>query len=468
MRTSMVGRVVVCSAGLLVGLATGVGCWGFASSHCGNQAGDETCVERGAGGYCDLCRVANDGCTNVPPAGECVAAGVGESQTAEAGGDTVAEAGGDTVVGDASGVATANVDGGASDEAGGTTGAECTSDGDCGGNEPICDAGGRCVACSTHAQCGEAACNFFTGACLSERIVHVGPGREFGDLEAAVGSFNELNGLEGTIIVHARDGEYKDTVVVDGGRTLAFLAFEDERPAWNKRQGNTSPLHVSGPGSTVLTDFMKLQGSSPDAPGVHVTNGGRAWMDRTRIVENEGGGVLADAGAEIVLRNCFVGYGRDLEDFLDVDDPNALEIQDASATVLYTTLGAGFVDATALACTNPISVVVRNSIIVAQGLPDLPAGAAVDVACDGVDITQTATESFVPGTGNVELEQMLVPSTWFTGYANGDFHLQDEGIALFAGIAQRQADDPPTDIDGDLRPTVVGEPDYAGADLPTL
>jgi len=59
-----------------------------------------------------------------------------------------------------------------------------------------------------------------------------------------------------------------------------------------------------------------------------------------------------------------------------------------------------------------------------------------------------------------------MPEQWFVGYGAGNFHLQNDGLSLFADIAQWQPGDPLTDIDGDPRPTTAGAADYAGADVP--
>lgn len=59
------------AATFVIGLYSGVGCWGRADDHCGNQGGDVACVERGAGSYCSTCLTAQDGCTNEVPREEC-------------------------------------------------------------------------------------------------------------------------------------------------------------------------------------------------------------------------------------------------------------------------------------------------------------------------------------------------------------------------------------------------------------
>lgn len=90
------------------------------------------------------------------------------------------------------------------------------------------------------------------------------------------------------------------------------------------------------------------------------------------------------------------------------------------------------------------------------------------MVCDEAEVTYSATESVVAGVGNQAVGEMdnTMPQLWFVGYGTGDFHLQNEGLTLFADVAQWRAGYPPTDIDGEARPTSDGDLDYAGADVP--
>lgn len=479
--------------GLLVGLALGVGCSDLLTSHCANMAGDQTCADRGMGSFCSTCTVEADGCTDMRPADDCYFAGLGEesdtshpNSTGSDGAITADEttpepsAGPQPCVDDEDcGDAAAPFCGPSGecvacaetvDPDGACAGldptvplcmnggcVQCTAEvpDACSGETPVCDdASNSCTACNQHDQCGEAACNFYTGACLpADAVVHVGPGQELGNLTDAVASFG--SGAAGTIIVH--QDVYYDTVIVNGGQALAFLANEGDMdiPVWDNDilQLGTSPLTVTD--GTVFIDGLELTGTSDAAPGLAV-NGGRAWVDRSHIVNNKGGGIVADSAANLTLRNCFVDS--------DGNDANALVIADASASVLYSTLVAGRNNAVALSCTPPTTVVVRNSLIVARG----DAGSnAFDVVCDQADMTFTVTESHVSGRGNVTVEfPENAPGDWFMDYVNGDFHLQNAGLVVFAAIARWRTGDPLTDIDGAPRPNVDGSADYVGADVP--
>jgi hypothetical protein len=59
-----------------------------------------------------------------------------------------------------------------------------------------------------------------------------------------------------------------------------------------------------------------------------------------------------------------------------------------------------------------------------------------------------------------------MPEAWFEDFADGDFRLANQGITIFADIAEWNIGDPIVDIEGDMRPGVDGSPDYPGADVP--
>lgn len=324
---------------------------------------------------------------------------------------------------------------------------QCTAEAPeaCTGMTPVCDdATNTCVPCDAHDQCGEAACNLFTGACLpADAVVHVGAGQTYTTIGAAVDSFDPMT--EGTLIVHA--GDYLQAVSVDGGRVLAFLVNDGDKPVWDTPGANPATPQLNVLGATVLMDGLELSGNgSAMTPGLRV-DGGRAWVDRSRIVNNDGGGIVTQNAGELVLRNCFVGGNV---------EAIVLDVQGSTAEVLYTTMGAGLGMTTGLNCDPAAIVTARNSIILSRG--DNP-----EVMCDGIDATYTASQELLPGMGNVMLG--AVSTTWFTDYNGGDFGLSAMHPAAIDTTAQWNTGDATTDIDGDLRPTADGTADYAGADV---
>lgn len=211
---------------------------------------------------------------------------------------------------------------------------------------------------------------------------------------------------------------------------------------------NTPQLEVTD--ATVLMDGLRLSGNqSAMVPGVRVT-GGRAWLDRSRIVQNTGGGILAENAAELVVRNCFVGTaGSNLD---------TVVISGATASLLYTTVIAGdggLGESRGLVCDMNPTVNVRNSIVVA--VDDVP-----EIDCAAADVSYSATEMATPGTGNAALGNLQ--SGWFMNEID-DFRL-DSPPAIIGTTAQWTTGDPLTDIDGDPRPDVDGTADFAGADVP--
>lgn len=63
------GRQFFAIAAWLVVGYSGMGCWVYASDHCGNRGGNLACSQPGS--FCDLCQVENDGCASVVPSPGC-------------------------------------------------------------------------------------------------------------------------------------------------------------------------------------------------------------------------------------------------------------------------------------------------------------------------------------------------------------------------------------------------------------
>ncbi|MEX1367561.1 MAG: hypothetical protein AB1Z98_30815, partial [Nannocystaceae bacterium] len=255
-------------------------------------------------------------------------------------------------------------------------------------------------------------------------------------------------GEQGTVIVF--DGSYNEPITIDGGRVIAFLVNDGDLPEWTRTAGLDAPQLVVSDG-TVLIDGLQLSGNDSTADAAVLVDGGRAWLDRSRVVTNLGGGIVAQSAAELVLRNCFLGG--------DVSNTDAFTVNGATATALYTTILAGdggLGESRALVCDGGATVSVRNSIVVA--IDDVP-----EIACSVADVSFTATEGATAGTGNEDLGN--IQAGWFVNETN-DFHLGAMAPIAIANTAQWQIGDPITDIDGEPRPTTDGASDFAGADVP--
>lgn len=480
--------------GLTLGYALGSGCAALAAHHCGNLEGDLTCAERGGGRFCDACRAQGDGCSDARPSEGCHFAGAG----AEAGSH------GTTESDEASYGEVSTDEGQAETDTTTTTGpAWCASDGDCGGSTPFCHANGACVACDgmpmpdaacagqdesmplcvdgecvqcsqanaavcdgqrlvcdpdthactgcvEHAECESEACELAVGRCFPADTlvleVDDAPSADHATVVAAVAAI--VNGGYGILRVHERsDGAaYQAAHVVDASKTLALLGVPGEAPLLQGAAGAPA-LRVEGMHTAVYVEGLALR-DTPQAGRGLVVHGGTAWVDRSRIVQHTGGGVLAEAGARLTIRSSFVGG--------DVDDVTAVAVQGATAQILYATLGGGLGSAAALVCDPTATVIVRNSVLVARTI-----GPAV--SCSAGTFTHDAAESHLEGT-NTAVGPMS--TLWFQDYPLGELGLSMAGADVFANVAQWREGDPRTDIDGDPRPTGDGAPDHAGADVP--
>ncbi len=323
---------------------------------------------------------------------------------------------------------------------------QCTSgrDAQCDGDTPICDAATfMCGPCVEHGQCEPAACNLFTGACLSPgNVVEVGPEQPLGTLADALATVPA--GGEGTIIVH--EAVFAETITIDGGRTVALLVGSGDAPNWVGPVAQLSSQLVVTDGTAIL-DGLRLSGNASSTNPAVLVDDGRLWADRTQILDNVGGAVTGQAASVLVLRNCFVGG--------DVSDVTAVEVISSTATILYSTVGAGFGASTTLDCDVTATVDVRNSLLVARTLDP-------EIACGFATLETSATEGVAGGT-NIALGSMDV--AWFEDYVAGDFHLASPPAAAIDAAVWQQGD-PTVDIDGEPRPDIDGTSDAVGADVP--
>ncbi|MCX4247878.1 right-handed parallel beta-helix repeat-containing protein [Paraliomyxa miuraensis] len=484
------------SVGTIVGSCIVAACTYSVPSHCANQNGDFSCQ---GGSFCDGCTLENNGCVEAKPSQDCHFPGVASDGTSGEGTSTAS-------TGEVSGVGpdVTSLDGedtvGVPSTSGDEAPVECGPcpadaptcvDGECvpcdegdpkacaGRDEPVCLAGscvscteddlGACsegievcdpgtntclTLCSTHEECGEAACSMFEGVCLPmDSVVHVGPGQTFGSIANAVASFGA--GGRGTIIVH--QGTYAQSLVIDEGQVLGILASPGDLPILSVLFGWTPRLLVTD--GTIIMDGLSISGSGPLVPAVQVRgNGAWMWADRSRIVDNAGGGILVEKGAKATIRNCFVGGVWPYVEALEINDVGT------AVDVSYCTLiagsgsdGAG--DTHALQCSgipfNPL-VRVKDSIVLDTHDEDKYG------ECDSAVLSNNALE--FNRTGNRKVSKYEIASNWFVD-PFAEFTLTMAGAAVFADIAVWNDGDPPTDILGTPRPG-DGMADYAGAHIP--
>ena len=326
------------------------------------------------------------------------------------------------------------------------------NDAACVDSTPICDIPtNSCIGCTAHSQCGEAACNLFTGECLPDTAVfHVGEDRDI-ELPSEAVELVPLNG-RATIIIHGSDA-FNDTVALNSGRVVAFIANSGDLPIWSWPAGSAPQISVAS-NATVLLDRLQISGNNGDT-GL-VVNGGQAWVDRSRLVSNNGGGVQVSGTANVVVRNSFIGGPASGVGAIDVAG-----VPETSLEIQYSTIIGGFGgQADALRCTGDFSFTVSDSIILTID----PAATPVD--CLAATFDHSASEMVLPGPDNVDTPSFDDGTGWIENVPAGNFSLTPSGASLFENIALWQTGDPPTDIHQDMRPLVDDTPDYPGADVP--
>ena len=317
----------------------------------------------------------------------------------------------------------------------------------CTDTTPVCDEpNSACVGCDFHEQCPDSACRIATGGCFDEAEVYdVGAGQTYANLTDAVADLGE----GGEVVLRVHDGpSYDEAVTITGmGTAYAILADDDNLvPQWVNTGGGAPTLNIED-GAEVYVQSLRFTLNGDGAfPGI-VADAASLYLDRTSVVNNDGGGIVLTNAASGHLRNCFVGG--------NVNDVAALEVTaTATVDVLYSTvLGAyQFGGGAALRCVESGAVTVRNSLLALVGAP-------AEIQCDDATLTTSATETGIGGTvvlGNV------MPG-WFVSLSD-DFSLNNPPAALLTA-AEWTLVDPLVDIDGDPRPNVDGAADVAGADL---
>ena len=334
----------------------------------------------------------------------------------------------------------------------------CTEDPTvCADQRLLCDAASHaCMPCTEHGQCEAGACELAVGMCfpVDARQLEVdgsGGAGSYASVSDAVEAVEE--GGFAVIRVHAfgatGDSAY-DSVVVEGGKTIALLAAPDGLPLISGDE-SSELLRVEGPQTAVYVDGLRLAGHLGGLGGLRVTNG-LAWMDRTRIVQNSGGGIIAEADAELVLRNSIVsGNGS------GAANTRGLEVTGgAHARVLYTTVARNDAQTVDSIHCDGGTVEVRNSIVVGRD------GGSID--CLGIEVTTSAVDENIDGGDNKLVNADMAPG-WFFSIAEADYHLSAAGEMEFGGVAQWQPGNPLMDIDGEARPQTEDGGDYAGADV---
>ncbi|MEM9691365.1 MAG: hypothetical protein AAGA56_02380 [Myxococcota bacterium] len=371
--------------------------------------------------------------------------------------------------------------GGGDDGGGGGTGGSgpgdtCLEDPNlCGGERPVCAPDGRCVECSAedtsqctgdnaicdtlafrcgpcrfHEQCPGAACNVFTGVCMTAPPVVVGPdpGDDFNSVAAAVAAVPASG--EGILRVKEEGGPYDEFFVIDGDRVVAILP-ETGRPVLEAASdvfdqvGSTRAV-VSVTEATLMMEGVVARSENNVATQVI---DGRMALDRTEIRGSAGFGIFADGVADLRLRNTIVAGNGVQRSALTLGPDVALDVN------FSTLAGGGGADTFAINCQGA-SVRLRNSIVFSGS-----SGPALGFCATDLMVAHTAAPEMLPGPGNLAF---VVSDGLFASRATGNLRLTASGQGAFENVGLWQDFDPRTDIDGTPRANLVdSSPDLPGA-----
>jgi hypothetical protein len=241
--------------------------------------------------------------------------------------------------------------------------------------------------------------------------------------------------------------DYVDTtVVIDGGKRIAFLNAE-VGVSQVIIQGVGDPTFTVSDASEVYLQRLRVSGNGSDL-GLQVSgNNSSLDLDRTEVVQNAGGGIAVAAGAYLRLRNSIVGGNGAAA---------AVSVASGVADILAATLVGPGINGRALSCGVAGSATARNSLFFGEDDND-------EVNCADLDVTYSASEQALAGTGNESVE---LTDTSFQTFPSANFHLSLGGAALVDDIARWTTGDPLVDIDGEPRAGVDGTMEHAGADIP--
>ena len=317
----------------------------------------------------------------------------------------------------------------------------CTEDNQaaCADTTPICDTdNNECVACNFHFECqdiGSPACHIAEGSCFDPA--------EQTTVDIDSGLQTLINGLE-VGVPHAiilTGTSTVDTVIVNSNRVIALLSSQGTPPVFGPGAGAPSTINATGQDTVVYLQNVEVSGNATNSvPGVLATSGAAVYFDEARVIDNDGGGLLVEAGSEAYVRNSMLSGNGTVSP--------AVDVQSGTFSAVYSTFCRTLnLEEPVVQCTGGSTVDLRNSLIVSQA-----SAAGSEVVCTGVTLSNNAVESTV------------TPEPWFQDFEAADYHLTAAGATEFADVAVWEVGDPPFDIEGDDRPNMDQAMDVAGAD----
>jgi hypothetical protein len=255
------------------------------------------------------------------------------------------------------------------------------------------------------------------------------------------------------VIVHANVGGYLENLTIDTPDkfSIALIAFPGQTPSIRGFSQSNGPLLSASDGPIVYVEGLRFDANVPGEVGV-ATDSVKLYLDRVQIVDNAGGGLSIANGSLARLRNCFIGGNGE-----GTTTSPGVRVSASTLHLTYTTVAGN--DATmedSLVCNTAALVTARNSIFLGHDY--------YSIDCEPFTATYSMFDEVIPGDGNDAVS--AIEDGWFVDADAGDLHLTAEGILRFLNIARWDAGDPPTDIDGNPRPTEPGTSDLPGADRP--
>lgn len=361
----------------------------------------------------------------------------------------------------------------------------CTPDNKalCTGATPVCDAAtNECVGCVEHSDCPDSACNPETGACFApDRALYVDSLApcEGGDGTAAAPYCQITHAFEHVAMdnpslgwtIKVKAGNYiQPSLVVPESSVLAIVGHGGTPKI---RSTTEATLQISAGAKVTLG---KLNFTNAEDVGLTCAGGQiygadltfslnrqgyvgtdcSARFDRSVFYRNASGGLSMFGAGTTELVNSYVSNNSfNAESYYG----GLLTGQSHELKLLYTTVlnNLSETGARSLLCMPDAGPVhVRNSVIIAFVAPSID--------CPGATFEYSAIdEGKVDGDTNLAAV-MGDAMAWFEPQVGGVYKAK-AGTPL-ANLAVWKAGDPATDFDGDERPGVDGEADYAGADRP--
>ncbi|MEM9460065.1 MAG: hypothetical protein AAGF11_38170 [Myxococcota bacterium] len=271
---------------------------------------------------------------------------------------------------------------------------------------------------------------------------------------------------EVTIVLHSEKGDlsYYDeesTIEIRERRAVAILG---DRTNWSRVRGSKEPLvKAVGNLAYVYLERLDLLGTGSGDRALVLEGDSSAVVDWCKMVTFDNYAVDVAVGATVTIRHSMLWSNND---GVENDDNNSvIDVQGGLAHIIYSTIVNSSSDGIHLNCGGYGDVFVRNGILISGNDA---------LQCPGADVSNSAGVGILSNTGNLVINTSLEDIQGYFVNINAsssrseiDLHLTEQGETVFKDVAVRAVGDLSVDIDGDPRPA-IGEPDYAGADVPQL